>query len=125
MVLYDVQDLAQAVFRRLVATVSTQGTTTTIALQGEWDLAERLSMLQTIEEVLASSPETVVLDLSGLSFIDSSGVHGIVGLQRRSEQQGFRLVIIPGARAIQRPFDVLGLTDSLPFTSGEPDNEPG
>jgi anti-anti-sigma factor len=69
---------------------------------------------------LARSPECVVLDLSQLTFIDSSAIHVILGLQKRCAQQNVRLVIAPGPRAVQRPFEVLGLTRALPFLADAP-----
>jgi hypothetical protein len=52
----------------------------------------------------------VVLDLSRLTFIDSSAIHIILELQKRCARQQVRLVIAPGSRAVQRPFEVLELT---------------
>lgn len=56
-----------------------------------------------------------MLDLSQLTFIDSSGIHVVLELQKRSTHQMIRLVIVPGPRAVQRPFEILGLADVLPF----------
>jgi anti-sigma B factor antagonist len=92
-----------------------QGTTTTITFGGEWDLAEQPMTRQAIRTALAHPPECLVLDLSQLTFIDSSAIHVILELQNRAAQQNIRLVIAPGGRAVQRPFEVLGLTATLPF----------
>ena len=81
-------------------------------VNGAWPGNRGASALRT---VLECSPETVVLDLSQLSFIDTSGMHDIMKLNERSMGGGLRLVIIPGLRAVQRPFELLGLTDKLPF----------
>jgi len=56
-----------------------------------------------------------VLDLSALSFIDSTGIHGVIELHRRSLAQNVRLLIVPGVPTVQRPFELLGLTATLPF----------
>lgn len=92
-----------------------RGTTTTIALQGEWDLAQQPATLEALRQVLDARPKCVVLELSRLSFIDSSGLHTIIELQKRCAQRNIRLVIIPGPRAVQRPFEICGLTEILPF----------
>ncbi len=62
----------------------------------------------------------MVLDLSQLTFIDTSAIHVILGLQKRCAQQNVRLMIAPGPRAVQRPFDLLGLTRALPFLTAAP-----
>jgi anti-sigma B factor antagonist len=109
-----------AVRGQLHAAVRVQGTTTTIALQGEWDLKWQARMRDHFQSVLEGSPETVVLDLSALSFIDSTGIHGVIELERRSLGQNVRLVIVPGPPTVQRPFEILGLTDTLPFLAATP-----
>jgi anti-anti-sigma factor len=95
--------------------VSYRGTTTTIELAGEWDLAGLPAARQTVIRVLKSHPECVVLDLSPLRFIDSSGVHATTELAQRAAAQNARLAIIPGPRAVQLIFELCGLIDRLPF----------
>jgi anti-anti-sigma factor len=99
----------------LLVTVSAQGTTTTISLAGELDLAEQPAMRKAINDALECTPECVVLDLSRLDFIDSAGIHAVIELHRRSEQQHTRLVIVPGAPQVQHSFELIGLTEILPF----------
>jgi anti-anti-sigma factor len=100
-------------------TASEQGTTTTISVRGEWDLAQKPAMRRVINDVLARVPECVVLDLARVSFIDSTGVHAVIELHKRAEQQGARVVIVPGPRAVQRIFELVGLTEVLAFLPGQ------
>ena len=95
--------------------VREHGTTSTIELDGEWDLAVQESVRTAICHALERRPECVVLDLSQLTFIDSSGIHGVVELVKRSQRENFRVVIIPGASQIQRVFELCGLIEALPF----------
>jgi anti-anti-sigma factor len=95
--------------------VSQRGTTVSVELEGECDLAARDALRDTINAVLARDPGRVVLDLSRLSFIDSSGIHLVVELAQRSEPRQVHLVIFPGPRAVQRPFELCGLGQRLPF----------
>lgn len=92
-----------------------RGKTTTIALQGEWDLAERPAVDQAIRAAFADRPEQIVLDLSRLSFIDSTGIHGTVALAQRSAALNVRMAIVRGPRGVQRVFEVCQLTARLPF----------
>lgn len=94
-----------------------QGTTTTIGLEGEWDLSQRDATRKAVGQVLQRHPECLVLDLSRLSFIDSTGVHGLIESHRRCDEQGIRLVIVPGPPAVQRLFEICGLTERLPFAA--------
>jgi anti-sigma B factor antagonist len=95
--------------------ISEHGTTTTIALQGEWDLASAPASREAIRQALDRYPERVVLDLRSLGFIDSGGLHVAIELQRRAARQNARLVILPGSRAVQRLFEICQLSEVLPF----------
>jgi anti-anti-sigma factor len=97
-----------------------RGTTITIELAGEWDLAGAPAARQAIVGALTGRPECVVLDLSRLAFIDSSGVHATFELAQRSRAQHIRLVIIPGPPAVQRVFELTGLNKHLPFIEEQP-----
>src|SRR5581483_10229646 len=100
--------------------VREQGTTIAIEMAGEWDLAARDAAREAIARALAGRPECVLLDLSQLEFIDSSGVHVTIELAERSAAESVRLVIIPGPRAVQRVFEVTGLLERLPFIDEQP-----
>src|SRR4051794_6000659 len=101
--------------RALAISVRENGTTTQLVAGGEWDLAEQPTARKAIKAAVQRCPECLVLDLSQLSFIDSSGIHMVLELHSRCTAHNIRLVIIPGARAIQRPFEVCGLIERLPF----------
>jgi anti-sigma B factor antagonist len=94
-----------------------EGSSTTIKLDGEWDLAGQEAARRTVRHALACQPARLVLDLSGLTFIDSSGIHAVIELVKRAARLKIELAIIPGPAAVQRIFDVCGLTAHLPFTS--------
>jgi len=96
--------------------VSVVGTTSTIGPRGEWDLAGKAAASRAVAETLQRSPDRLVLDLSRLTFMDSSAVHATIQLTERSQAEEFHFAIIPGSRAVQRIFDICHLTETLPFT---------
>jgi anti-sigma B factor antagonist len=95
--------------------VSEHGTISTIEVEGEWDLAQRDAARDAVRDALERRPECLLVDLSRLTFIDSSGVHALIATSKRCAEQGTRLVIIPGPRAVQRVFALCGVTAILPF----------
>ncbi len=103
------------VLGQLEIVVHEQGTTITIELAGEWDLAGVPAVRPRIEHALSARPERVVLDLSRLAFMDSSGLHATIELAHRLAAQNIALAIVPGSPAIQRLFDITGLTERLVF----------
>ena len=97
--------------------VSALGATSTIGLEGEWDLAGEQAASRAIAETLEGSPEHLVLDLSRLAFMDSSGVRAAIQLSVRSHAENFELTIVPGPGAVQRVFDICHVTEALPFVA--------
>jgi anti-sigma B factor antagonist len=55
----------------------------------------------------------VVLDLRGLTFIDSSGAHVIVSAAARAKRAGHRLMLIRGPAQIDRLLALTGDADVL------------
>ena len=97
-----------------------QGTTTAIEVHGDWDLAGLPSIRQAISRVMDDRPEYIVLDLSQVGFMDSTGLRAAIELTQRSAAQNTRLVIIPGPRPVQRMFEITGLLEKLPFIEKRP-----
>ena len=93
--------------------VSQQGATTTIALDGEWDLVQRDKTHDAVQSALARQPDRVVLDLRRLTFMDSTGIHGVLELARQAARKKIQLVVIPGPRAVQRVFEIRQLSEFL------------
>lgn len=97
--------------------VSALGATSTIGLEGEWDLAGEPAASRAITKTLEGNPERLVLDLSRLAFMDSSGVRAAIQLSARSHAENFQLTIVPGPGAVQRVFDICHVTEALPFVT--------
>jgi anti-anti-sigma factor len=57
----------------------------------------------------------IVLDLSGLTFMDSSGLHLIARWTNEASRAGFKLELEPGPPMVQRIFDLAAVTDTLPW----------
>ena len=86
-----------------------------LALAGELDLASSPLLSQRAEEIVAAG-RSVVLDLRGLSFIDSTGLGAIAGIERSAEKAGVSLALVPGPRQVQRVFDVSGTAEAFTWT---------
>lgn len=68
----------------------------------------------TIDE---QAPARVVVDLSGLAFIDSSGLRMLLLADARAREHGYELVLLAGAESVQRVFEMTGALDVLHFES--------
>ena len=84
-----------------------------VALEGELDLSTVAKVQEELRRVEASAPATVVVDLSKLSFLDSTGLRCIVTADERARDEGRRIVIVRGPDAVQRVFAITRLEERL------------
>jgi anti-sigma B factor antagonist len=89
-----------------------------VAPSGELDIATVASLERVLAEVEASDAGTIVLDLTGLRFIDSTGLRLVIELNDRCGGAAGRLrVVADGAPAVERLLDIVGLRERLPLIS--------
>jgi anti-anti-sigma factor len=91
-----------------------------LLLKGELDLASAASLEEGIVRLCADGAGEIVLDLSELSFIDSTGLRTILAGMKVCEQHLCSLWLTPGPATVQRVFELAGLTEALPFRSTTP-----
>ena len=101
-----------------------RNSTPQIDLGGELDMAGRSAVRQVIDDVLERAPRRVVLDLSRLTFMDSTGVHLVNETRDRAAATQIELVLIPGPPAVQRVFEIANnANDSLACPGAEPSTQ--
>jgi anti-sigma B factor antagonist len=84
-----------------------------IALSGELDAYDAPALREAFQTVLENEPAVIVLDLSGVSFLDSTVLGAIVGLLRRVREGGGELrAVLPDTTA-RRIFEITGLVAAL------------
>lgn len=90
-------------------TAAAQGTVVTVA--GELDVASS----QALEHELAKLRDaaTVVVDLRGLTFIDSTGLGVLVRAHQLAKEQHQRFALVRGDGQVQRLLSLTGLDDEL------------
>ena len=89
-----------------------------VALAGELDLPVALLVREEIARALRVPPERLIIDLSGLTFIDSSGLYTILDADKRCRDAGCVLTIWPGPPNVQKVFELTNTFNCLPFVSG-------
>ena len=90
-----------------------------VAPVGELDLATREELEQVIDDLLHPGVNRLILDLRGISFMDSSGLRLALDLHTAARRGRFELELVPGPPHVQRIFEVTGTLDALPFVSGD------
>jgi anti-sigma B factor antagonist len=84
-----------------------------IALAGELDL----SGTPDLTEALASLPpdaEQTFVDLSTLSFIDSSGLRLLIEAAKSAQERGAAMTLVGPTPTVQRVFQIVGVADLVP-----------
>jgi anti-sigma B factor antagonist len=81
---------------------------------GELDLMTVPKLDAVLREVMADKTD-LELDLSRLDFIDSTGVHLLLGAHDASRRDGWDFAIVGASADVKRAFELLGLVDHLPF----------
>lgn len=84
-----------------------------LVLRGELDLSTTEKVETELRRVEESYPPVVVLDLSGLTFLDSTGLRLIVTADQRARQSDRRLTIVKGPATVQRVFSITKLDERL------------
>jgi anti-sigma B factor antagonist len=98
----------------LTLDTSLAGRTAVIALGGELDLAGAAALEH---ELAGLDADTVVVDLSGLEFMDSSGLRALAVAAQRAERSGRRFALVPGAAQVMRVFDITRMRERLEFVA--------
>jgi anti-sigma B factor antagonist len=88
--------------------------TAVVQVAGELDLASAPTLADMLRD-LESPCDRVILDLSRLTFIDSTGLRLAIAEHRRAELDGFDFVVAGATEPILRVLRVTGLDVALPM----------
>jgi anti-anti-sigma factor len=92
------------------------GDVAVIKLIGELDVAGSALLEHEFERVLADhEPNALVLDLSQLDFMDSTGLRLVVLADSRSREQSRRFALVRGNEDVHRVFEITRMVDRLEF----------
>lgn len=82
-----------------------------VAVRGEVDIAASPELRRQLER-LTDDEEPIVVDVSEMSFIDSSGLGVLVEVLKRRREAGAGPVTLRGMQEpVRRVFEITGLTD--------------
>ena len=109
-----------AIDRSLEIDEDVAGPDARLTLRGELDIATVPRLQEAVAAALERSPSGLTIDLSTLTFLDSSGLRQFILLAERAEQEGWRLALVrPGPPALTI-FQVTRAEENLPFVDEPP-----
>jgi stage II sporulation protein AA (anti-sigma F factor antagonist) len=95
----------------------------TLRLSGELDMASAPRLEALLAELSANGTSALTLDLSELTFMDSTGLRAVLRAKELTDGHGCELSIVPGPPAVQRLFEMTRLIEVMPWTA-DPDGIP-
>jgi anti-sigma B factor antagonist len=84
-----------------------------IAVAGEVDIASAPALRSELEAALEAGAHELWVDLCATTFMDSSGLHGLLELHRRAEELHRRVTIICPPGNVRRVLDLTGVVKEL------------
>ena len=82
------------------------GDEVTVALTGEVDISNEAALSRALAEVVGMKPERIVIDLAGVSYLDSSGVRCLLNVSKHAAAAGAQAFI-------RKPLDPLALVSAV------------
>ena len=95
-----------------------------VRLIGELDLGEVEALQEELDRLCSNGLAELMLDMSELDFVDSTGLHLLMKLRGRCARQELPLTLVPGPPAVQRLFQLTGTDGQFTFVERPPQPAP-
>lgn len=86
---------------------------TVLRVDGELDLATTPHLRTRLGHVIADADGPILLDLAGLTFIDSTGLCAILTANAELDRQGRELRVVGTSVQVRQLFEICGITDLI------------
>jgi anti-sigma B factor antagonist len=98
----------------LEVSTTEHGELVVLALSGEFDVYTVAEFRTEIERI-GQVDRSVIVDLSGVTFLDSSGIGALVTLLNQARHDGGRVGVICPRATLRRVFEIAGLRNAFVF----------
>jgi anti-anti-sigma factor len=95
-------------------TVEVIGGLPVVATPEEIDISNAEGLRTALLEASAHGRGTLVVDMSGTQFCDSSGIHVLVRAHKRARAEGSELLLVLPATTVLRVFAITGIDRLIP-----------
>lgn len=84
-----------------------------ISMSGDLDIDSAAEFSARLDDITAAAEIHVIVELSGVRFIDSSGLNSLVVGARESESRGGSFVVAAPSQYVARVFDLVRIGESI------------
>lgn len=98
-----------------LSTDTVDGAVTVVAVTGDVDMSTAPQLEQRLTELADGGAHSLVVDLSGVEFLDSSALGVLVGVHKRLAADHGAIKLVCGHPRIERIFAITRLTEVLPI----------
>ena len=99
----------------LTVTSRQEGTRSVITVNGEIDVYTAPSLRERLNELVAAGQYDLIVDMSGVEFLDSTGLGVLVGGLKRVRSHDGTLRLVCAQEKILKVFRITGLTKVFPI----------
>jgi anti-sigma B factor antagonist len=103
-------------------TVSEKPGIPVLAVRGEIDVASAPEFHASLSDLIGQGPEVIMVDLSEVSFIDSTGLGVLVGAEKEMRQAGQDLRLVVTQPQITRLLELTGLDEVFTVVASTDDS---
>ena len=102
------------------------GDTAVVALTGELDVSGASLVEHELDRLVSDhDAHELVIDLSELEFMDSTGLRTVVSADARAREEGRRLAVVRGPEPVDRIFSVTRLDERIEIVDEPAGLQPG
>jgi len=80
---------------------------------GELDLASAPELREQLERAWRSGAQQVIVDLRDVQFMDSTGLHAIVGAHQYAQESGLAFGVVDGGEQVHKLLSLTRVLDTL------------
>jgi anti-sigma B factor antagonist len=88
---------------------------TVVVASGELDIASAPDLLSAVAVIAQPGMNAIAIDLSALTFIDSSGINALRTAVRSANARGVRAIVAAPSERVQKVLELVKLADILPL----------
>ena len=86
---------------------------TIVAVSGEVDVCTEAPLQQALLRIIRECSARLMLDLSGVSFMDCAGLRALLATRHRAELRGGCMRLIAASAAVRRIIELTGAQEAL------------